>query len=178
MNGVNHQPIGPWDQQKDKWELKTLPCPPCQVSVMVTCLGGHETVPFPCHMAISSSCLRKCDRLLKCTNHSCEKLCHTVNNADDADEKDKCVECEKACSLPRAKGCNHSCDKVCHPAPCQPCKHLVRVTCHCGINTLFERCVKLTSAGPSERDELLKCGNQCPKNVIEIYNVVRTIFLI
>lgn len=166
------QPTAPWDNnRKEHWKMKTLPCPPCEVSVMVTCLGGHETLPWPCHKAIPSSCLRECGRLLTCTNHYCEKLCHKVdvdendeNDDDDVTDEDKCMVCEKPCVFPRPKGCTHSCTKVCHPAPCNPCKQLVRVGCHCGINFLYKRCTELTSANKQQKDEILRCGNQCPKN--------------
>ncbi|KAJ8683711.1 hypothetical protein QAD02_019503 [Eretmocerus hayati] len=168
-NGVK-KPVGPWEIQKDRWDYKSFPCPPCEFSVMVTCLGGHETLPWPCHKAIPTSCLRPCGQLLSCTNHTCEKLCHAITEPEDSktendeDDDNVCMQCEKPCVIPRPQGCTHNCPKLCHPAPCDPCKHHIKIPCHCGINTLFIRCAELTSANSEKRDHLLKCGNQCPKN--------------
>ncbi|RLU26180.1 hypothetical protein DMN91_002346 [Ooceraea biroi] len=165
-NGMKAQPAGPWEKPtKDVMELKTLPCPPCEVSVPVTCLGDHETRPWPCHMSRPSSCGRACGRLLPCKNHTCELTCHKVRTSNaEFDGGTSCMECEKECLFARPPGCTHACPQPCHPAPCRPCKQLVRIMCHCGISTLYRQCVSLTSATSKERDELLKCGNQCPKN--------------
>lgn len=149
-------------------QLKTLPCPPCEVSVPVTCLGGHETRPWPCHMSRPSSCGRVCGRPLPCKNHTCELTCHKVgiiNEDGTSSDGTPCMECENECLFPRPAGCTHTCPQPCHPAPCKPCKQLVRISCHCSISTLYRHCVDLTSASSEERDELLRCGNQCPKNV-------------
>ncbi|KAG5306175.1 NFXL1 protein, partial [Acromyrmex insinuator] len=165
VNGVKAQPIGPWEKPKDIMELKTLPCPPCEISMPMTCLGGHETRPWPCHMSKPSSCGRLCGQLLPCKNHTCELICHKLQTSDNESNNGiPCMECEKECSFARPSGCTHTCPQPCHPAPCKPCKQLVRVSCHCGISTLYRHCVNLTSATSKERDELLKCGNQCPKN--------------
>ncbi|EFN72938.1 NF-X1-type zinc finger protein NFXL1 [Camponotus floridanus] len=165
-NGVKAQPIGPWEKPgKDIMELKTLPCPPCEISVLVTCLGGHETRPWPCHMSKPSSCGRACDQLLPCKNHTCELTCHKIQTSDNkSDSGIPCMECEKECQFVRLSGCTHACPEPCHPAPCKPCKQLVRISCHCGISTLYRHCVDLITATNKKHDELLKCGNQCPKN--------------
>lgn len=170
VNGVKSQPSGPWErQQEDVMQLKTLPCPPCEVSVPVTCLGGHETRPWPCHISRPSSCGRACGRPLPCKNHTCELTCHKVGTTNETNGTSSvgtpCMECENECLFPRPAGCTHTCPQPCHPAPCKPCKQLVRISCHCGISTLYRYCVDLTSASSNKRDELLRCGNQCPKNV-------------
>lgn len=102
------QRIGPWEpKQAPKMEIRKLPCPPCPVSffcfcflfcnqikssllfndinidrfkvpVPVTCIGGHETADWPCHMSEPSSCGRPCGQELYCGNHTCAKPCHTV----------------------------------------------------------------------------------------------------
>ncbi|XP_015119941.1 NF-X1-type zinc finger protein NFXL1 [Diachasma alloeum] len=162
VNGVA-QPAGPWEISKDRMELKTLPCPPCEVSVMVTCLGGHETRPWPCHIAIPGSCGRECGRGLPCGNHKCEVLCHRVRGEGGGDGED-CMECEEPCRLGRPEGCSHLCPERCHPAPCPPCKQPVKIACHCGLNSLYKRCVEVTGKKGRDREEMLKCGNQCPRN--------------
>ncbi|XP_020287861.1 NF-X1-type zinc finger protein NFXL1 isoform X2 [Pseudomyrmex gracilis] len=163
----------PWDNKHERItsrdgikQLKTLPCPPCEVSVPVTCLGGHETRLWPCYMSKPSSCGRSCDQLLSCKNHTCELICHKIRNSESKSDDNgiPCMECEKSCQFARPQGCTHPCLQPCHPGSCEPCNQLVRVSCHCGISTLYRHCVDLTSATNEKRDELLKCGNQCPKN--------------
>lgn len=67
--------------------------------------------------------------------------------------------------LPRPEGCTHRCPRPCHPAPCEPCRSLMKLRCHCGLNQLFVRCVEWTTASTETKDSLQSCGNQCPKNV-------------
>ncbi|KAK2582699.1 hypothetical protein KPH14_004973 [Odynerus spinipes] len=164
LNGTQGQPKGPWEKPRDTLELKTLPCPPCEVPVKVECLGGHETRTWPCYIAKADSCGRPCGRLLQCTNHTCELMCHAVKSSEGITDNAECMQCDRPCSFERPNGCSHKCPKLCHPAPCDPCQQLVRVPCHCGISTLYRRCIDLTSATAKKREELLKCGNQCPKN--------------
>ena len=61
--------------------VKNLECPECQHPVPVTCLGGHETSDWPCAIAKSAPCGRKCGRSLACENHTCDRDCHKVKNA-------------------------------------------------------------------------------------------------
>lgn len=76
----NFKPIGPWDIQPEKYEIRKLPHPKCEVKVPVTCIGGHETELFPCWNSKPSSCGRICGRALKCGNHVCERICHAVED--------------------------------------------------------------------------------------------------
>ncbi|KAJ8683718.1 hypothetical protein QAD02_019510 [Eretmocerus hayati] len=161
---------GPWEIPKDRSDFKSLPCPPCKFPVTVTCLGGHETQTKPCYKSAPTFCFGLCGQLLPCTNHTCEKLCHTLakpKNCEKANTKgnreNECMTCDKTCTIPRPEGCTHSCDKPCHPAPCDPCQHLIKIPCHCTITTLFIQCAELTSADSEKRDYLLKCKNQCTK---------------
>ena len=97
-------------------EVKNLDCPECQHPVPVTCLGGHETSDWPCYIAKSASCGRKCGRSLPCGNHTCDRDCHKVKNApNDIQSGSNCRKCESECTKPRPKGCNHACLKPCHP---------------------------------------------------------------
>lgn len=76
----NFKPAGPWDIQQEKYEIRKLSHPKCEVKVSVDCIGGHETVLYPCWNSKPSSCGRICGRKLKCENHVCELLCHSVEN--------------------------------------------------------------------------------------------------
>lgn len=76
----NFKPAGPWDVQPEKYEIQKLPHPKCEIKVPVECIGGHETVQWPCWDSKPNSCGRICGRSLKCGNHKCEKMCHTVDD--------------------------------------------------------------------------------------------------
>ncbi|EEB18933.1 nuclear transcription factor, X-box binding protein, putative [Pediculus humanus corporis] len=161
----NHRPAGPWEISEPKQKKCKLPCPDCQAPVSVTCLGGHETCDWPCYKAKPSSCHRPCGRLLKCTNHTCQKPCHVVSGAGDsffADES--CLECESECLKVRPPGCSHKCPKPCHSGPCPPCTQNIKSKCHCGVLMLINKCSELNSVQDDVKDKLLSCGNKCPKN--------------
>lgn len=76
----NFKPAGPWDIQPEKYEIRKLPHPRCEIQVPVDCIGGHETALWPCWNSNPSSCGRICGRALKCSNHVCESLCHSVED--------------------------------------------------------------------------------------------------
>jgi len=154
---------GPWEPiQAARMELQSLPCPPCQVPMPVTCLGGHETRDWPCHKATPSSCCRPCGQLLACTNHSCTKPCHLVKGTK------ACQLCEDGCAKGRPEGCTHPCPRgLCHPGPCPPCMKFIKHSCHCGLYPQFLRCDQLAnssaSSQPDIKEQLLSCKDRCPK---------------
>ncbi|CAH1959936.1 unnamed protein product [Acanthoscelides obtectus] len=153
----------PWEQTKPQIKRIAFPCPECVVPVPVTCLGGHETVNWPCHLAKPSSCQRPCRRILGCTNHTCSLPCHTVIGAPDVTKAgENCEQCENPCLKDRPEGCQHECPKPCHPGDCKPCKQMIRIKCNCGLNQLYVTCADWLD--PAKRDQLQCCGNQCPKN--------------
>ncbi|KAJ3662166.1 hypothetical protein Zmor_006522 [Zophobas morio] len=157
------KPSMPWEQTEPQIERKSLPCPACEEPVTVTCLGGHETSDWPCHRAVPSSCHRPCGRSLKCENHICTFSCHVVENAPDGIKAGKnCEVCESPCTKERPEGCQHECPKPCHPGPCPPCKQMLRIRCHCGLNQPYVACSEWLVL--EKREEIKCCGNQCPKN--------------
>lgn len=74
----NFKPAGPWDVQVEKIEIQKKPHPACKIDVAVTCIGGHETIDWPCWNSKPTSCGRMCGRKLKCGNHTCQLQCHEV----------------------------------------------------------------------------------------------------
>lgn len=80
ISDKSFKPAGPWDVQQEKYEIMKLPHPKCEVKIPVECIGGHETVLWPCWDSKPNSCGRMCGRSLKCGNHKCEKMCHTVDD--------------------------------------------------------------------------------------------------
>ena len=154
----------PWESQGPSTEIKSLNCPPCEFPVPVTCLGGHETSDWPCHLAKSSSCGRKCGRQLACGNHTCERDCHRVKNApNDVDAGSNCKKCESECLKPRPEGCIHACLRPCHPGDCDPCIQMMRIRCNCGMTQLYVKCGEWITADEKTKVAMACCQDQCPK---------------
>ncbi|KAK8747304.1 hypothetical protein OTU49_016736 [Cherax quadricarinatus] len=154
---------GPWEPVvAPHIEIQKKPCPPCKMPVPTTCFGQHENPNWPCSDLRPYSCGRKCGRLLACTNHTCERECHIVENAPDGKRAgSNCAPCEASCSKPRPKGCSHECGKACHPEPCAPCEKLLRIKCHCSLSQLYVKCQVWNTA--TQVEEMQSCKNQCNK---------------
>ena len=154
----------PWEKKGPSTEIRNLDCPPCQAPVPITCLGGHDTSDFPCHMAKPSSCGRSCGRTLLCGNHYCERDCHRIKNAPDTVQAGtNCRKCESECLQPRPEGCNHACLRPCHPDPCDSCGQMMKIWCNCGITQLYVKCGQWIAAGEEKKLEMACCQDQCPK---------------
>ncbi|XP_077976077.1 NF-X1-type zinc finger protein NFXL1-like isoform X1 [Styela clava] len=156
---------GPWElPYQSETTIKCIPCPPCKSPVPKVCLGDHERSNLPCFEARRYCCGRKCGRLLKCGNHTCSLLCHTVEGSLDQKMAGKnCAACEEPCTKPRPEGCIHSCSQPCHSNPCEPCKKRIRKRCHCGLVILHHLCSEWTAADDLTKLEIESCGNNCPK---------------
>lgn len=107
-------------------------CPPCTRLVSKVCYGGHEQrTSVLCYMD-GVSCGKKCDKLMSCGYHKCQKVCH------DGD----CGVCKYPCPQKRDT-CEHPCNQPCHesaaktnrmvPSRCPPskCRISLKVTCAC-----------------------------------------------
>lgn len=133
------------------------------------CLGQHEVSPLPCHAANPYSCKRFCGRLLDCQNHTCMKECHRVtklnSSADGKKAGPECSQCEEECTKPRPAGCPHRCVLPCHPGDCPSCLQMLKIKCHCKLSVLYIECLKLTCADLKEKELLISCRNQCPKEL-------------
>ncbi|KAG8271628.1 NF-X1-type zinc finger protein nfxl1 [Homalodisca vitripennis] len=161
----NFKPAGPWEKVAPQLELRALPCGDCWDSVSVSCLGAHEVTNVPCYRARPYPCGRPCGRRLPCGNHTCSATCHeVVKAANNEDAGTNCEPCSSKCTFSRPEGCTHPCQEACHPPPCKPCQLMLRFRCHCNLNQLFIRCGEWTDASEEEREKMLTCGNQCPKN--------------
>lgn len=146
---------GPWEQIPEvQTVIENRSCPPCMVPIPVTCLGGHETCDMPCHIAESKSCGRRCGKKLKCSNHECQKECHSGSN---------CEQCEEGCLKPRPDGCNHKCLLPCHPNDCPDCTQMVRMRCHCQMVVQHVRCHIWSNSDIKERIKWQSCPGKCPK---------------
>ncbi|ALC44013.1 CG15011 [Drosophila busckii] len=153
-----------------KYEYRPLPHPQCEEGVSVSCIGGHELATWPCWNSKPSSCARKCARQLRCGNHKCQLVCHTVPDPQSMLQQVGCANCEQGCGIARTKGCEHSCNKGCHPPPCAPCSFVIKSKCHCGLNQIIYKCHELYNDVDEEQqllergEKLRCCGNRCLKN--------------
>lgn len=148
-----------------------MPHPRCEENVSVRCIGGHELATWPCWNSKPTSCQRKCARQLKCGNHRCDRVCHTVPDPQDMQQQVGCANCEQGCAIPRPAGCTHACAKGCHPPPCAPCAFVIKNKCYCGLNQVIYKCSEYFNEEGSlqevqERQQRFNsCGNRCLKNV-------------
>ncbi|KAI3455104.1 hypothetical protein Pfo_011767 [Paulownia fortunei] len=142
------------------------PCPPCKAFAPPRrCPCGKKVITKRCSDRKSVlTCGQRCDKLLDCGRHHCERVCHVgpcdpcqvlVNASCFCKKTVEVVLCGDmvvkgevkvedgvfSCSLTCAKklNCsNHVCHEICHPGPCGECELLPSKikTCCCGKTSL------------------------------------------
>ncbi|KAM7479612.1 hypothetical protein LguiA_027825 [Lonicera macranthoides] len=144
------------------------PCPPCKAFAPPRlCPCGKKIITTRCSDRKSVlTCGQRCDKLLECWRHRCERICHvgpcdTCQVVIDAScfckkktEAVLCGEmavkgelkvddgvfsCNSTCGKLLSCG-NHVCRETCHPGPCGDCDLLPSIvkTCYCGKTSLQE----------------------------------------
>ncbi|KIO25872.1 hypothetical protein M407DRAFT_75162, partial [Tulasnella calospora MUT 4182] len=68
--------------------------------------------------------------------------------------------CGESCARSRER-CEHPCPLQCHPGPCPPCILIVTQQCHCGRQTISNRCSAITAHSGLSAFEPLSCGQTC-----------------
>ncbi|XP_060580770.1 NF-X1-type zinc finger protein NFXL1-like [Ruditapes philippinarum] len=161
----NTRRAGPWEGGPRIIEdVVNRPCPPCMVPLPMQCYGKHEIGQFACSVVQPYQCGRPCGRHLSCGNHTCTKLCHTVEGAEDNDMAgSNCEECELPCQFDRPEGCTHECTQSCHSGPCPPCKQMFRMRCHCQATVQYVECNKWVNSDDQHKNTLKSCNGACPK---------------
>ncbi|KAL3512112.1 hypothetical protein ACH5RR_024829 [Cinchona calisaya] len=144
------------------------PCPPCKAfAPPQRCPCGKQVITTRCSDRKSVlTCGQRCDKLLDCGRHRCERICHVgpcdqcevlVNASCFCKKKIEVVLCGDmvvkgeikpddgvfSCSsiCENILGCgNHVCNDICHPGPCGECDLLPKKikTCCCGKTRLKE----------------------------------------
>lgn len=144
------------------------PCPPCKAFAPPrSCPCGKKIITTRCSDRKSVlTCGQRCDKLLDCWRHRCERLCH-VDHCDpcqvlinascfcrkkvevllcgdmavkgEVKEEDGVFSCISTCGKKLVCG-NHPCTEICHPGPCGECDLLPSrtKTCCCGKTNLQE----------------------------------------
>ncbi|KAM0823928.1 hypothetical protein ACQ4PT_070546 [Festuca glaucescens] len=164
------------------------PCPPCKAFAPERpCPCGKQSIMRRCaDRSTPVTCGQRCERLLPCRRHRCEKLCHTGPCGDcqvsfsarcfcgkktetmlcgemaSLSENDGVFSCSEACGHDLACG-NHACQDACHPGPCGECQLVPGkvTTCHCGKTRLQEKrasCLDPIPTCDKVCDKKLPCG--------------------
>lgn len=145
------------------------PCPPCKAFAPERlCPCGKKVIKTRCSDRKSVlTCGQRCDKLLECGRHRCERICHlgscdpcqVLINAPcfckkrvevvicgdmavkgKVNEEDGIFSCSLTCGKKLRCG-NHSCAQICHPGPCGDCELMPNKigSCYCGKTSLQEQ---------------------------------------
>ncbi|GAV63752.1 zf-NF-X1 domain-containing protein [Cephalotus follicularis] len=164
------------------------PCPPCKAFAPPRpCPCGKKVIRTRCSDRKSVlTCGHRCDKLLECGRHQCERICHVGAcgpcqvplNASCFCKKEKEVvlcgdmavkgevkaedgvfSCSSTCG--KKLGCgNHDCNELCHPGPCGECQFMPsRIkSCYCGKTTLLQQRLNCLDPIPA-------CSQICGKSL-------------
>ena len=149
-------------------------CSDCEYSFVQDCFCGKESLSLKC--GSKPSCENKCNRILSCGKHFCDKKCHEGDcgvcqlspdlithcpcgkNPLDMillNPRSSCCDpipsCFGACN--KILDCGHKCSIVCHSGPCPPCKSTQNVSCRCTRTSQDVRCQDL--------GKMILCNKQC-----------------
>jgi NF-X1-type zinc finger protein NFXL1 len=160
------------------------PCPPCPVTVNVSCYcGTQQPVTRRCSDK-QWACGNPCGKLLICQKHSCSNLCHAEDckpcpkkslqkclckaNQKLRECADPIWKCDKVCNKPLHCG-NHKCSVQCHEGECNPCPMTKSRLCPCGKSKYQLPCTEETPTCQDTCDKLLtcnlhRCNQRCHKD--------------
>ncbi|RZC41660.1 NF-X1-type zinc finger protein NFXL1, partial [Asbolus verrucosus] len=155
-----------------RWS-KDSPCPPCPVTVSVSCYCGSQQPKTQRCNNKEWSCGNRCGKLLACQKHTCSDPCHfgdchpcskkslqkclCKNNQKLRDCATPTWKCDKVCNKLLECG-NHTCLVVCHEEDCDPCPLTQLRTCPCGKSKYQLSCTEETPTCLDTCDKILKCG--------------------
>ncbi|XP_050511644.1 NF-X1-type zinc finger protein NFXL1 [Diabrotica virgifera virgifera] len=149
------------------------PCPPCPVTVNVSCYCGRQQPRTQRCSKKEWSCNNVCDKPLECNKHNCPNPCHP-GECQPCPKKSiqKCIckaqqklrecaspvwQCDKVCNKPLECG-HHKCEEICHEGVCDMCPLAKLRTCPCGKTTYQLPCTQETPTCPDTCDKVLDCG--------------------
>ena len=136
------------------------PCPRCTELVDKKCFCGKEILKnIPCYLN-GKSCGNKCNKLMPCGVHRCQKICHDGPCSEDG-------KCGYLCGKKHSY-CQHSCIEPCHgdtPCPTEPCKQIAENKCKCGTKKVEVVC-NATPENPF-KPTVLSCNLACFQKELE-----------
>ncbi|XP_056634026.1 NF-X1-type zinc finger protein NFXL1 [Diorhabda sublineata] len=149
------------------------PCPPCPVTVNLSCYCGSQPPRSQRCSRKEWSCNNVCGKPLSCNKHSCPNLCHPGECLPCPKKSvQKCIcksqqklrecaspvwQCDKVCNKPLECG-HHNCQEVCHIGVCDICPLTKARTCPCGKTSYQLPCTQETPTCPDTCDKILDCG--------------------
>jgi transcriptional repressor NF-X1 len=138
-------------------------------------------------------CGKKCERILNCCKHKCERNCHhgaclpckkkhmvkcwCGKNEDVVDCVQAAYSCEEICG--KKLNCGfHTCQDLCHEGNCKDCQKTpeLQKTCPCGAYTIEmltgdeffrQKCEDPIPTCGMPCKKLLSCGHKCSKSCHE-----------
>ncbi|CAF0802157.1 unnamed protein product [Brachionus calyciflorus] len=166
------------------------PCSPCEALVNRTCNCGKSKFQVKCSSSKVPQCEQKCDKILNCKIHICDRVCHggdcepcdhdiEINCHSHGDTKTvKCgsdeanmakisnnmFKCDKICD--RLLSCkNHKCTEKCHDGECKPCMLMPSklINCPCGQTQVKELLIKKKIIRTVCTDPVPTCDKTCSK---------------
>lgn len=124
------------------------PCPPCAQYANTTCKCGKSPPKSVRCIDKEWECQIKCDRRLKCGEHTCGRICHKAGQCPPcnktSEQRCKCGresakrlcsdlewQCKNVCNRKYSCGL-HVCKKICHTGDCGECPLSLPRSCPCG----------------------------------------------
>lgn len=149
------------------------PCPPCPVTVSISCYCEKQPPRTQRCSKKNWSCGGKCNKTLECLKHTCSDPCHS-GKCQPCPKKSiqKCIckseqklrecaspvwQCVKLCG--QQLDChNHHCQEKCHEHLSNVCPLARSRTCPCGKQTYVLPCTDEVPTCFNTCDKLLDCG--------------------
>ncbi|KAL0888549.1 hypothetical protein Bca101_012532 [Brassica carinata] len=164
------------------------PCPRCPELVWRPCVGNHLAAErmMVCSDKTQFACDNLCGNPLPCGNHYCSFTCHPLEIRSSSMDKrsESCEKCELRCQKlimdpvsgrklifhtddvqERSPRCQHPCPRRCHPEDCQPCKTLVKRSCHCGAMVHAFECIEYNTLSEKDQSKARSCRGPCHRKL-------------
>ncbi|XP_065844834.1 NF-X1-type zinc finger protein NFXL1-like [Oscarella lobularis] len=149
------------------------PCPPCPLTVRVSCCCGRSDSAVRRCSAPYWSCGKRCEKKLQCDRHVCQKPCHGGDcppcsktsqrscRCGNESEIRPCAspdwQCGKVCGKVYPCG-HHKCEEVCHAGSCGSCPRSGNRRCPCGKTKSVLPCTEDVPSCGDTCGKLLSCG--------------------
>lgn len=164
------------------------PCLPCESLVTRSCNCGKSKFQVKCSSSKVPACEKRCDKMLNCKLHICERVCHagecepcsidielscfshtqskTVNCGSEEfnSSHNSLFSCDQICD--KTLTCQkHKCTEKCHPGECKPCALMPSklTNCPCGQTQIRELLIQKKIIRTSCTDPVPTCDKICSK---------------
>ncbi|XP_025832981.1 protein shuttle craft isoform X2 [Agrilus planipennis] len=161
-------------------------CGPCKEIIKQECYCYKQGRVVSCTTETTGktlySCGENCEKLLECSNHKCQQMCHDgicnpccrspglistcpCGKKKLGDDRKSCLDPIPSCGQTCGKmlkcgqpGAHHFCKELCHEGDCPICPLTTSVKCRCGLMDKEMPCAKLTTRADDAR-----CQKKCTK---------------